>query len=85
MPRRKVGVPAREELKEVEIITSRLLTLREVAAFLHVHPGTVYRLVKKGQLPGLRIGRDLRFQMRKVEEFIVKGGTATFDSGDRND
>ena len=26
---------------------ARLLTLREVADYLHVHPGTVYRLVKR--------------------------------------
>ena len=59
---------------------ARLLTLREVADYLHVHPGTVYRLVKKGQLRGLRVGRDLRFQMRTLEEFIVKGGTAPSQS-----
>lgn len=55
---------------------TRLLTLREVADYLHVHPGTVYRLVKKGQLHGLRVGRDFRFDIRVVEDFIGNGGTA---------
>ena len=59
---------------------TRLLTLREVADYLHVHPGTVYRLVKKGQLRGLRVGRDFRFDSRVVEDFIVKGGTADSNS-----
>jgi excisionase family DNA binding protein len=56
-------------------MNTRLLTLREVADYLQVHPGTVYRLVKRGQLCGLRVGRDLRFQIGKLEEFIARGGT----------
>jgi len=59
---------------------TRLLTLREVADYLHVHPGTVYRLVKKGQLHGLRVGRDFRFDIRVVEDFIGHGGTAPGES-----
>jgi excisionase family DNA binding protein len=55
---------------------TRLLTLREVAQYLRVHPGTVYRLVKKGQLRGLRVGSDFRFDLRVVEDFIGKGGTS---------
>lgn len=53
----------------------RLMTLREVAEYLRVHPGTVYRLVKSGQLPAARVGRDLRFDTRLVEQWIAKGGT----------
>jgi excisionase family DNA binding protein len=55
---------------------TRLLTLREVAQYLQVHPGTVYRLVKTGQLRAARVGRDLRFDIRVVDEWIAKGGTA---------
>ncbi len=55
---------------------TRLLTLREVADYLHVHPGTVYRLVKRGQLRGLRVGRDFRFDIRVVDDWIGKGGTS---------
>jgi excisionase family DNA binding protein len=61
---------------EIESMRTRLLTLREVADYLHVHPGTVYRLVKKGQLRGLRVGRDFRFDSQALDDFIVKGGTA---------
>jgi excisionase family DNA binding protein len=59
---------------------TRLLTLREVATYLHVHPGTVYRLVKNGELRGLRVGRDFRFDIKVLEDFIVKGGSAHSDS-----
>jgi excisionase family DNA binding protein len=59
----------------------RLLTLREVAQYLRVHPGTVYRLVKSGQLQAARVGRDLRFDSRVVDDWVAKGGTG----GSRSD
>jgi len=62
---------------KIENMRTRLLTLREVADYLHVHPGTVYLLVKKGQLQALRIGRDFRFDIRVVEDWIGKGGTSS--------
>jgi excisionase family DNA binding protein len=58
-------------------MNTRLLKLREVADYLQVHPGTVYRLVKSGQLSGLRVGRDLRFHKGMLEEFIARGGTVS--------
>jgi excisionase family DNA binding protein len=40
---------------------SRFLTLRETAAFLNVHPNTVRSQVRRGTLPGAKIGRGWRF------------------------
>jgi excisionase family DNA binding protein len=39
----------------------RVLTLRETAAFLNVHPNTVRSQVRRGKLPGAKIGRGWRF------------------------
>jgi excisionase family DNA binding protein len=76
MPDRKTSL-RRATAKEIESMRTRLLTLREVADYLHVHPGTVYRLVKKGELQGLRVGRDFRFDLRVVEDWIGRGGTSS--------
>jgi excisionase family DNA binding protein len=76
MPCRKTRV-GRVTEEEIENMRTRLLTLREVANYLHVHTGTVYRLVKKGQLRGLRVGRDFRFDIRVVDDWIGKGGTSS--------
>jgi len=38
-----------------------LLTADELADFLRVHRSTVYRLLRNGQLPALRVGSDWRF------------------------
>ena len=67
----------RATTKKIESLRTRLLTLREVADYLHVHPGTVYRMVKKGELRGLRVGRDFRFDMRVLEDWIGRGGTSS--------
>lgn len=40
---------------------SRFLTLRETAAFLNVHPNTVRSQVRRGKLPGAKVGRGWRF------------------------
>jgi excisionase family DNA binding protein len=39
----------------------RVLTVRELAAYLRVHQTTVYRLLREQKLPAFRIGADWRF------------------------
>lgn len=44
-----------------------LLTVREVAERLRLHPATVYRLARAGKLPSLRVGRSIRFHADEIE------------------
>jgi excisionase family DNA binding protein len=59
-----------------KLITSRMLTVAEVADLLHVHPNTIRLWSKMGVLRAYRIGkrRDYRFNMADVETFIHKDG-----------
>jgi excisionase family DNA binding protein len=41
--------------------TPALLTTKEAATLLHVHPRTVQRLVERGQLSAVRLGAAVRF------------------------
>lgn len=35
-----------------------IMTVKELAAYLRVHPSTLYKLLRRGDLPGFRIGTD---------------------------
>ncbi len=60
-----------------------LLTAREVADVMRVSTMTVYRLIKSGELPAIRVGKHLRIRERDVAKFlderivgsITEGGT----------
>jgi excisionase family DNA binding protein len=47
-----------------------VLTLEEVADFLHVHPSTVYRLLKNRRIPAFKMGSDWRFNQESIEQWV---------------
>ena len=51
---------------------AEVLTLEEVADFLQIHPSTVYRLLKKHQIPAFKVGSDWRFNQESIEEWVKK-------------
>ena len=51
---------------------SQIMTVEEVADFLKLSKITIYKLVKKGQLPGFRVGNSWRFRKDKMLEIISK-------------
>jgi excisionase family DNA binding protein len=51
-------------------LPNRMLTAQELAAYLRVNRSTIYRLLKKGKLPGFRIGSEWRFQMDEVNRWF---------------
>jgi excisionase family DNA binding protein len=60
-----------------------VMTLREVADYLHVHPSTVYRLLKRGQIPGFRIDREWRFHIKTIDEWRSRMETHPSSRGSR--
>ena len=54
----------------------RLLTVRELAAFLGLHQKTIYDWSSRGELPCLRLGNRLRFDPNDVLRWLSarKGG-----------
>lgn len=55
----------------------RLLTVREVAAWLSVHPKTVLRYCKLQNLPFILIGGRRRFDRTQVSRWLRERGGAT--------
>jgi len=53
-----------------------LLTVDEVSALLRVKPPRVCELVRQKLLPAIRLGRQIRIDKAKLEEFLENGGRA---------
>jgi excisionase family DNA binding protein len=53
-------------------VTGGLVTVSEVAAAMRVSNMTVYRLIKSGELPALRVGKNYRLRESDVERFLVE-------------
>jgi excisionase family DNA binding protein len=47
----------------------RILTVSELAEYLLVHRTTIYRLLRKGKLPGFRVGSDWRFHLDAIKQW----------------
>lgn len=73
------GRCGQQEVKELSA-EHLLLTVREVAAAMRVSTMTVYRLIRDGQLPAIRVGKHFRIRAADVDAFlaarVVNGGGA---------
>jgi excisionase family DNA binding protein len=56
-----------------------LLTVREVAESMRVSTMTVYRLIRAGSLPAIRVGKHFRIRTRDLEHYL---DIQTFGGGD---
>lgn len=48
------------------------MTVHEVSTYLRVHPSTIYRLLKRHQIPGFRIGSDWRFNIEEIDRWRLE-------------
>jgi excisionase family DNA binding protein len=49
--------------------TGPVMTLREVSQYLHVHPTTIYRLLRRNQIPAFRLGSEWRFNIEAIDQW----------------
>ena len=48
----------------------QLLTVREVADAMRVSTMTVYRLIRDGEMPAIRVGKHFRLRSADVQSFL---------------
>ena len=60
--------PRKESLKE----RTQIMTTKEIAKYLGVHEMTVYRWLKKGVLPGFKIGGRWRSKKDLLDAYLVR-------------
>lgn len=62
---KEAPVPGRPE-------RTQIMTTKEIAKYLGVHEMTVYRWLKKGVLPGFKIGGRWRSKKDLLDAYLVK-------------
>ena len=49
---------------------ARLLSTKEAAIYLNLHPQTIYTMAIGGELPSLKIGKSRKFDKVSLDEWI---------------
>ena len=62
-------------MNEATTPTDEVLTLEELAAYLKVSETTAYTLVRGGEIPGRKVGREWRFLKARVTHWLMQAGT----------
>jgi len=50
--------------------SKEILTAKEVADYLNIHPLTVHRYAREGKIPAFKIGTDWRFHKKYIQRWI---------------
>ena len=48
-------------------MSGEIMTVQQLAAYLHVGTGKLYRLAQSGQLPGVKVGGTWRFRRDLID------------------
>ena len=46
---------------------AKIMTTKEVAAYLRCHPSTIYKLLRQNRLPAFKVGSDYRFDIDALD------------------
>ena len=62
-----------------EKLPSRLLTGKDVAHLLKISSSQAYKLMRRGELPAVHIGKSIRVKPEDLDAFITRNTTANGD------
>jgi excisionase family DNA binding protein len=51
---------------------SQIMTVKELADYLRVHPSTIYRLLKEKHIPAFKVGSDWRFNREAIDRWRLQ-------------
>jgi excisionase family DNA binding protein len=69
----------RPRFAKTEKVGKRLLTVREAAAYLGLQVDTVYKKARLRELPSVKVGRSLRFDVHALERYVEHNTIATLE------
>jgi excisionase family DNA binding protein len=68
---------SKEVFCKMKVDSSRVMTVKELSDYLKVHPSTVYRQLKRGQLPAFKVGSDWRFNVESIDRWRLEQDSFT--------
>ena len=71
------------EVGEMNPDNSQIMTVRELADYLRVHPTTIYRQLKLGQLPAFRVGSEWCFNVAAIDRWCLEQDSFPAHPGSR--
>ena len=66
-------------MKETTPSASPIMSVEEVAAYLSLHPLTVRRLARDGEIPAFKVGRQWRVKRALLDEWIEQRSMGNSD------
>lgn len=54
-----------------------LMTVEELAKYLKIKPDTIYKKVRRGELPAVKLGKLLRFPKELIDQWIIEQAQTT--------
>lgn len=51
---------------------TQIMTLKEVAKYLGLHPISIYRLIKTSDIPAMKVGGQWRFKKEILDSWLLK-------------
>jgi excisionase family DNA binding protein len=67
----KLNDTSAQMLPHLNLPTAPLWTVDDVAAYLQLQPETIRSMARRGELPGLKIGKVWRFQNNAIREMLT--------------
>jgi excisionase family DNA binding protein len=65
------------------VISKEIMTAKEVAQYLSIHPLTVHKYARAGKIPAFKIGTDWRFHKKYLEKWIHQKLTSNLGRSNR--
>lgn len=60
-----------------------ILTAKEVAEYLNIHPLTVHKYAREGKIPAFKIGTDWRFHKKYIQRWIKEKSVYNLENKER--
>ena len=65
----------RQPEDEMKSSSSQIMTAKQLAEYLQMSQITICRLAREKKLPGLKIGKEWRFQKELIDRLLVTGSS----------